>query len=289
MSSWSLDGELWRRAARWGSSRTPAWFMRAAPPVVGLCVFALARGPRRAIVTNLRALRGPKGALRDTLDAGRTFVTYAACLAEILAAGSAAGRLPEVLVHGELHALGAIALGRGVILVSAHTAGWETVGPVLTRELGLKVMIAEMPERDPGARAIQDEVRRAQGLLIVHVGDDPMAALPLARHLREGGAVAILADRLPAGQRRRPVTLFGRPGHVPEGPLRLAALTGAPILPVFAARRGHLRYEVRVSPAIRVARDASGEDLDRAAQALADATQAFLRAHPTQWFHFQGS
>jgi KDO2-lipid IV(A) lauroyltransferase len=289
MPALSLDGELWRSAAHWGSSRTPEWFVRVAPPVVGLVVFAIAAEPRRRILSNLRALRGPRGVLRDTFDAGRTFVAYASCLAEILGAGSPRGRLPEVLVHGELYALDAIGAGRGVILVSAHTGGWETVGPVLTRELGLQIMIAESPERDAGARAIQDGVRRAQGLLVTHVGDDPMSALPLARHLREGGAVAILADRVPQGQRQREITLFGRPGHVPEGPLRLASLTGAPILPVFAARTGHRRYVLRVSPPIRLARHATPADLDRAAQTLGDAMQGFLRAHPTQWFHFEAT
>jgi KDO2-lipid IV(A) lauroyltransferase len=286
VSALSLDGAFWRRAALWGSSRTPEWFVRAAPPVVGLVVCALAAGPRRRVVQNLALLRGEQGALRDAVDVGSTFVAYASCLAEILGAGSRHGRLPEVLVHGELHAQDALADARGVILATAHTGGWETVGPVLTRELGVRVMIAESPERDAGARAIQDSVRKAQGLLVAHVGDDPLSALPLARHLREGGAVAIQLDRLPAGQRRREIALFDRPGHVPEGPLRLASVTGAPILPVFAARTGHRRYEVHVFPPQRIARAATEPQLDRAAQALGDAMQAFLRAHPTQWFHF---
>ncbi len=286
MSALSLDGELWRRAARWGSSRTPEWFVRVAPPVVALLVCALAGERRRQVGRNLRRLRGERGAVRDAVDVGRTFIEYASCLAEILGAGSPRGRLPELLVHGELHALDALAQGRGVILATAHTGGWESVGPLLTRDLGVRVMIAESPERNAGAGAIQDAVREAHGLLVAHVGEDPFSALPLARHLRGGGAVAIQLDRHPAGQRRRAIQLFGRPDHVPEGPLRLAAVTGAPILPVFAARTGHRRYVVHVCPPLRIPRDASTLALDAAAQSLGDAMQSFLRAHPTQWFHF---
>jgi lauroyl/myristoyl acyltransferase len=282
----SLDSALFRRAALWGSTRTPEWFVRAAPPVVGLVVCALAGEPRRRIAQNLTLVRGERGALRDAVDVGSTFASYASCLAEILGAGSRHGRLPAVLVHGELHAFAALEGGHGVILATAHTGGWESVGPVLTRDLGLRVMIAETPERDAGASEIQDRVRRAQGLLVTHVGDDPLSALPLARHLREGGAVALQLDRLPSGQRRRAITLFDRPGHIPEGPLRLAAVTGAPVLPVFAARTGHRRYEVHIFPPQRIARDAPEAELNRAAQALGDAMQTFLRAHPTQWFHF---
>jgi lauroyl/myristoyl acyltransferase len=220
------------------------------------------------------------------VDSARTFTTYASCLTEILGAGSARGRLPSVVVHGELHALDAIADKRGIILATGHTAGWETVGPLLTRDLGLRVMIAEMAERDAAAREIQDDARRAHGLLVAHVGADPLSALPLGRHLREGGAVALQIDRLPPGQRRRPVTLFGSQGYIPEGPLKLAALTGAPLLPVFAARTGHRTYVVVAGAPVRLARDASEPAVDAAAQHLASAMEAFVRAHPTQWFHF---
>jgi lauroyl/myristoyl acyltransferase len=286
VSALSLDGELWRRVARWGASRPPEWFVRAAPPVVALIMCALARKQRQQVGRNLRLLRGERGAIRDAFDVGRTFIQYASCLAEILGAGSPRGRLPEVLVHGELHARGALAEGRGVILATAHTGGWESVGPLLTRDLGVRVMIAESPERDAGAGSVQDAVRKAHGLLVAHVGNDPLSALPLARHLRDGGAVAIQLDRHPAGQRSRAIELFGRPDHVPEGPLRLAAVTGAPILPVFAARTGHRRYVVHVYPRLRIPRDASSAILDAVAQALGDAMQSFLRAHPTQWFHY---
>jgi lauroyl/myristoyl acyltransferase len=122
---------------------------------------------------------------------------------------------------------------------------------------------------------------------VTHVGDDPMCALPLARHLREGGAVALQVDRVPAGMRAREVTMFGAPARVPEGPLRLAALTGAPIVPVFAARVAYKRYLVRVQPAIRLPRSPEGRELDAAAQVLASALEAFVVAHPTQWFHFR--
>jgi KDO2-lipid IV(A) lauroyltransferase len=124
-------------------------------------------------------------------------------------------------------------------------------------------------------------------LLVVHVGDDPLAVLPLVRHLRSGGVVALQVDRVPPRLRTRSVTLFGAASAIPEGPLRLAMLTGAPIVPIFAARTGHRRYEVVAHPPIRVARSAGESELDSAAQSVADAMQSFVRARPTQWFHFR--
>jgi len=281
-----IDSQLWRRLARWGS-RGPEWFVRAAPPLVGLVACALAAERRRFVADNLQRVRGSRGAVRDAVDTAATFTSYAACLAEVLGAGSVHARPPTAVVHGELHLLDACASGDGVVFATAHTGGWETVGPLLSRDHHLRVMIAERPERDERARAIQDDARRAQGLLVAHVGDDPVSALPLARHLREGGVVALQVDRMPAGMRARSVTLFGRPGRVPEGPLRLAALARAPLLPVFAARVGHRRYVVHVDAPVRLPTRPSEGELDAAAQSLATALETFVRAHPTQWFHFR--
>jgi phosphatidylinositol dimannoside acyltransferase len=283
----SLDGSFWRRLASWGASRGPEWFVRYAPPVIGVGVWALAGTARRTLTENLRRVRGRSSAVRDAVDGARAFASYAACLTEILGAGSGRGGLPRAVVWGELHLLDALAEGRGVVFVTAHTAGWETVGPLLSRDHGRRVMIATQAERDPRARVIQDAAREAHGLVVAHVGDDPLAALPMIRHLREGGVVALQIDRAPAGMRTRDVTMFGGPGRMPEGPLRLAAMTGAPVVPVFAARTGHRSYRIETYAPIRLPRHAGAAALDVAAQRIAESLEAFVRAHPTQWFHFR--
>jgi lauroyl/myristoyl acyltransferase len=285
--SLSLDGPFWRTLALWGSSHGPEWFVRLSPPVVGIVACGIAAERRQRVLSNLRRVRGNRGALRDAIDVARTFATYASCLAETLGARSARGRVPEAVVWGEDHFQDALSAGRGVILATAHTAGWETVGPLLARDKALRVMIAERAEPNEAVRAIHDGARRAHGLLVAHVGDDPISALPLARHLREGGVVALQVDRAPNGLRSRGVTMFGAPARVPEGPLHLAMLTGAPLVPVFAARIAHRRYEVLVHPPIHLGRTATVAEIDAAAQALADAIQGFVVAHPTQWFHFR--
>jgi KDO2-lipid IV(A) lauroyltransferase len=279
----SLDGSFWRRAARWGA-RGPEWIVRVTPPVVGVIVCALAPEHRRAIAENLRRVRGTRGRLRDAVDVARTFATYASCLTEVLGGSDPRSR---AVIKGELHVEDALAEGHGLVMVTAHTAGWEVVGPLLARDRHLDVTIVEAAERDPVAAAIQDDARQAFGLRVAHVGDDPLSALPLVKHLRDGGVVALQIDRSPRGQRTRAVTLFGRPNVVPEGPLRLATLTGAPVVPVFVARTGHRRYEIVASAPIRLARDASEAEIDAAAQVMASRLEDFARAHPTQWFHFR--
>lgn len=283
----SLEGPFWRRLARLGSTRGPEWFARVAPPLVGLVVCALAPDARRAIDRSLRRVRGHRGPLRNALDVSRTFATYASCLTDVLRSRSERARLPEAVIWGELHLQDALAEGRGVIFATAHTAGWETVGPLLSRDSGLRVMIVEQAEADATARAIQDHARTVHGLLVAHVSDDPLSVLPLLLHLREGGVLALQVDRVPRPLRSREVTLFGGTARMPEGPLQLARLTGAPILPVFAARAGYRRYEVFMKAPVRLPRTAGDAELDDAAQTLADAMQEFVQRRPTQWFHFR--
>jgi KDO2-lipid IV(A) lauroyltransferase len=64
-------------------------------------------------------------------------------------------------------------------------------------------------------------------------------------------------------------------------------LSGAPILPIFSARRGHRRYEIMAHSPIRLSRSETDVTLDAAAQQIASALETFARAHPTQWFHFR--
>jgi len=283
---WSdLDGSFWRRAARWGA-RGPEWFVRVAPPVVGLIACAVATDRRRAIAANLRRVRGRQGPVREAAEVARTFVTYASCLTEVLG-GAGRRQTSEAIVRGELHLDDALALGRGVVLVTAHTAGWEAVGPLLARDRHVPLMMVEAAEHDAAANAIQDDARSTVGLRVVHVGNDPLSALPLVNHLHGGGAVALQIDRAPRTARARAVTMFGERVRIPEGPLRLAAMTGAPIVPVFVARIGHRRYEVLLSAPIRLERGAGLDALDAAAQELAARLERFVRVHPTQWFHFR--
>jgi KDO2-lipid IV(A) lauroyltransferase len=144
-------------------------------------------------------------------------------------------------------------------------------------------------ERDAAANELHDRARRERGLEVVHVGNDPLASLALLRHIRAGGVVALQVDRAPPGLRTCSVHLFGEPGlqGLPEGPLRLAQLTGAPILPIFCARTAFRRYLVDIGEPIHVPPRASPAELAACAQRVADAMTRFLRAHPTQWLMFQ--
>ena len=280
---------FWRRLAHLGASRGPEWWVRYSPPVFGWAAAALVPSARRAVLRNLQRIRGPASPSRDAREVLSTFATYASCLAEVLSNDAESGpRFPETTHHHVEHVVNARAHGKGIIMVTAHTAGWESVGPAVARNQGLEMMIAMQREPDERARALHDDARKRAGIEIVHVGDDALASLPLLRHLRQGNVVALQIDRVADGMRTRDVDLLGERMKMPEGPLRLAQVSGAPILPVFCARVGYRKYVVELCESRLVPRHATEAELDAVAQHLADSLADFLRSHPTQWFHFGG-
>lgn len=284
----SHDSMFWRRLARFGAAHGPTWWVRYSPPVFGILAAAAVPKARRAVLANLRRVRGEATRARNAIDTARTFATFASCLAEVLSNGSKNASEPVAVVRGQGGLQRELTRGGGAIFVTAHTAGWELVGPLVGQQLGVELVMVMEPERDGGARRIHDRAREAAcGIFIVHVGDDPVAALPLLRHLRERRVVALQIDRAPSHIRTRPVRMFDAPARVPEGPIRLAQISGAPIVPVFSARLGFRRYLVEVHEPIHVPRRASEAEIDAAAQRIADAMTSFVRAHPVDWFDFR--
>jgi KDO2-lipid IV(A) lauroyltransferase len=260
----------------------PRWFLRTAPTPIGLGVGLAQKNARAQLLANLRLVHGERTQLEEAFDVATTMVHFGHCLAEGLAAGG--DRPPEFrfTLEGLDHLVRVRDGKRGAVLVTAHIGSWDVAGGVSNLK-GMDLAIAMAPERDAAARAISDASRARIGVKVFHVGDDPLAALPLARHVREGGAIALQIDRVPPGMRTSTATLFGRPWPVPLGPFQLAQVTGAPILPVFTARLGFLHHLLHADPPIHIAR---GDDVQIAIARAMYAVETFIRRFPTQWFHF---
>jgi KDO2-lipid IV(A) lauroyltransferase len=281
------DGEFWRRLAAAGARKLPRWWMRYSPPFFGLAAAALLPEARRAVRNNLEHIRGPAPRWIDAIETATTFATYASCLSEGLARGSKNETPLRTTFIGHEHLRTAIARGKGIVLLTMHTAGWEVATPAFVLDAKLDVMVVMEGERDPRAQAIQDHPRGLWGAKVVRVGGDPLAALPILRHVENKGAVAMQMDRPPSNGRKLTVKLLGREHAVPEGPLRIAQLTGAALLPTFTARLGFNTYCGRTYSPLWLPRRASGEEIQEAAQTIGDAMGDFLRDFPTQWFHWR--
>lgn len=292
------DAALWRHLLWAGVQYGPEPFVRYSPPAIGLGFWAALPELRGRVIDNLRRVRradagGALGeridAARDVVTSGQVFANFAACLADTFLVASGRGYVARVHSANQgADFFRAQEEGRGIILATAHTAGWDVAGPMLTSLQDAEIVVVMGREEDARARALHDRARENAGVRVVHAGDDPLAALPLLAHLRKKGIVAMKMDRSVPGMRARTVRFFDRAWRIPEGILALAAVSGAPILPVFTRRLGFLEYEYVSSPALHLPRRPSPDELDVAAQQLADRLAAFVIAHPDQWFSWDG-
>lgn len=282
------DSALWRRAFRAGVVYGPEPFVRYSPLAFGLFFGAALGDVREHVVENLRRALGPRPRHVELADAARVFMNFACSLTDAFAVAEGRRHLLIAERKHDEHFTRVLAEGRGIIAATAHTGGWQVAGALVKKHHPEADMVIVMHrERDARAQRVQDQARDRSGIRVLHVGGDPLDALPVLAHLRRGGVVAVQIDRVPPGMRGRRVQLFGQPWSIPEGALMLAGLSGAPIVPSFTRRLGYLSYDILTHPPIRLPRKPTEADLDVAAQALADAMAEFVRENPTQWFHFE--
>jgi lauroyl/myristoyl acyltransferase len=285
-SAWAPSGLRWRRLAYAGARFGPEPWLRLSPPFFGVA-FALALPEKRATVRrNLRTVLGPRSRFEEELDVYRTFMSYARCVAEALASERRAIRQARRRFRDGSKLRALFEARRGLVVATAHAGAWDVAAPLLAQDLRVPVMIAMRAEEDAGARALHDSVRATGGVRVAHVGGHPLDALPLLHHLRDGGVVAMQLDRVGAGSRVVEVELFGHSFSAPEGPFVLAALARVPVLPLFVRRRGYLDYEFVAGDPIELPGRPKPDDVKAAAQRAAREMERFIRANPTQWFHF---
>ncbi|MGW9440274.1 phosphatidylinositol mannoside acyltransferase [Streptomyces sp. NPDC055607] len=179
-----------------------------------------------------------------------------------------------------------LASGRGVVLALPHLANWDLAGVWATRVLGLPfTTVAERLKPE----SLYDRFvayRESLGMEVVpHTGGSAFGRL--ARRLRAGGLVCLVADRDLSASGTE-VTFFGETARMPAGPAILAQQTGALLLPVTLWYDDTPVMKGRVHPPVEV--PGTGTRAEKAAvmtQALADAFAEGIADHPEDWHMLQ--
>ena len=172
----------------------------------------------------------------------------------------------------------AVALGRGVLCVSAHFGNWELGGAVMSA-LGYKVNAVEMPQELEKLNQMFQRRRQARGVTLIPLG---RAVFEIVRCLRRGEVVGLLGDRDFTAQKDR-IDFFGKPARLPRGPAWLSIKTGAPILVGFVLRQVDDSFVVRMYPPILPEKEGS-EDAIRIK--IRDLLETCVGEYPYQWFIF---
>jgi KDO2-lipid IV(A) lauroyltransferase len=150
-------------------------------------------------------------------------------------------RLPEwsraeverrMRAEGERQLFDPLDAGRGVVAVLGHFGNWDHGGVWVT---GRGYRLTTVAERLKPESVFDQfvEYRESLGMRVLPLTGGPEVTQALQHELREGGLVALLADRdlTTSGVE---VNLLGEPARMPIGPALLAIRTDAVLLPVIS-------------------------------------------------------
>ncbi|WP_314222022.1 phosphatidylinositol mannoside acyltransferase [Streptomyces zaehneri] len=184
------------------------------------------------------------------------------------------------------HLTDGIASGRGVILALPHMANWDLAGAWVTTEL--RTPFTTVAERLKPETLYDRFVAYREGLgmeVLPHSGGSAFGTL--ARRLRDGGLVCLVAERDLSASGVE-VDFFGDTATMPAGPALLAQQTGALLLPVTLWYDDTPVMRGRVHPPVEVPESGTrAEKTSVMTQSLADAFATGIADHPEDWHMLQ--
>lgn len=285
--SWRLEHGLFRIFRGFFASLPRPWALGLGASLGSFLYFADARD-RRVALKNLAF------AFPDWSDAERRSVLRRSCrnLGRVAAEYCHFDRLTRESIQRYVRiadpavwqSTWEIARERGAIILTAHLGNFELLA-YAHGLMGCPVTIVHRPMRN---RLVDRDIIQWRARAGTRSIAKKAAAKDVIRALRNREMVAIPADQ---NQTRRFgvfVDFFGIPASTTPGPARLAALTGAPVFPVFLIREGETdRHRIEVMPELTMADsgDRHADTLTNTQRCTAAIEQA-IRRHPDQWIWF---
>ncbi|MGV9882937.1 phosphatidylinositol mannoside acyltransferase [Streptomyces sp. NPDC003006] len=183
------------------------------------------------------------------------------------------------------HLTDGLATGKGVIIALPHLGNWDLAGAWVTTKL--ETPFTTVAERLKPETLYDRFVAYRESLgmeVLPHTGGSAFGTL--ARRLRAGGLICLVADRDLSASGVE-VKFFGDTARMPAGPAMLAQQTGALLLPVTLWYDGPL-MKGRIHPPVDVPETGTRpEKTSVMTQALADAFATGIADHPEDWHMLQ--
>ena len=266
--------------------------------LVPICAYFFVTAPqsRRASQEFLGRAMGRAATWRETF---RHLFVFSTTLLDRVYLVHGRQRELDIEVTNEAVFWNALAAGRGCLLLGSHLGSFEMLGIVGSVEK--KLSINMVMHVDDGAR-LGSLIMGGQASLpykIIALGE-PGSMLRVKECLDRGEVVGILADRVYADEATQSLPFLGSPARFSLSPMRLARITGAPVVTAFGLFRGGCRYEivfeslaVRVDPMRTVAAATPAASaapitvsLQNCLTAYVESLERHARRNPYNWFNF---
>ncbi len=166
--------------------------------------------------------------------------------------------------------------GRGILIATAHLGNWELSAfahAIMTEPMHLVVRPLDNRRID---RFVESR-RQLTGNHVIEKGDAPRAIL---KALRKNEAIGVLIDQNTSLREGVFVDFFGARACATSAFARLAARTGAAVIPGYALwSEDRKRYILHFDPAIPITGDTQADT-----QRIHAHLETVIRQYPDQWF-----
>ena len=173
------------------------------------------------------------------------------------------------------HYLEAKKRGRGILFATAHFGNWELSAfahALMTEPMHIMIR----PLDNPGVDKLVEDRRQLSGNHLIIKWDSARAVL---RALHQNEAVGVLIDQNTSPEEGVFVDFFGTPACANIAFAKIAAKTGAAVIPGFAVwSEAEGKYILKFYPPLEISGDAA-EDTRRLHAVL----EQVIREHPGQW------
>lgn len=277
---------MWRyrgfRSLQWVMERLPRPWAYALAIVVARAAYLVAGTARRRLQENLRAAL-PEADRRTLVHVTwLNFRFHSKAYADLMQLPRArvSDLRPLLRVDGRENLDRALAIGKGVLVVSAHMGSWEIAAAIWSSTIAPVSLFAEVLE----PKELYDwykTTRARLGISVLPLSRAGLRQVVQALDSNEMVVTAIDRDILGTGIE---LEFFGRRARIPTGPAALALRHGTPLLPVTVFRLPDDTYQaIGYEPIIAQPSGDRKADERRLTGQLVKRMEQVIREHPEQW------
>lgn len=185
----------------------------------------------------------------------------------------------SVRLEGEGHLREAMALGKGVLILSGHLGNYDLSAVALALN-DFPIRIVSKPLKIKGIERFWMEERSVFGL---EISLNRNSIRGILEALKAGKGVVFVLDQH-ASNELVWVDFFGRSASTLPALAVLAQRTGAPVVPVFTHRKPDGSHVITIQPAVPFEEmDDRNEAVEHNTQRYTTLIEAAIRQHPEQW------
>lgn len=195
--------------------------------------------------------------------------------------GRAGYLVTSIELRGVEHYQQAKEKGAGVLLLTGHCGNWEVVGTAFSMLFKTGLSVVARKQNNPYLNDFIEQVRQRYNNTVIYKQNAVRGLLSVTRSA--GIAVLLVDQALKPEEGGVLVPFLGRPAWTARTPVVVARKTGVAVVPAFSFREGD-HHVIEFHPELHFSQGDDEAALAADVALYSQALEAFVVAHPTNWF-----